>query len=241
MKVQNLLLAIGSVVILALPACSTKGGMSTTGGSEAEQMASRDGGRDSRGGRGGPGTGKAGEEGGSGFGAPGSGGRGTDSFGQPLTGFSKKPTEETVAGSAPPVMVSKADSQTTGQGMESREARKAREDGRRELADIYFAFDRWMLSDEGKKNLSQSARFLKDNPKVKLLIEGHCDERGSREYNLALGEKRAKEARQYLADLGISNPVAVTSYGKERPACSEHDEDCYSKNRRAHLLIEAGR
>ena len=237
MKAQNLLLAISSVVILVLPACSTKGGMSTTGGSEAEQMASaRDGGGEGRGGRGVPGTGKAGEEGGLGFGAPGSGSGGS----QPLTGFSKKPSEESVAGSTPPVMVSKADSQTTGQGIESREARKAREDARRELADIYFAYDRWKLSDEGKKNLSQSAGFLKENPKVKVVIEGHCDERGSREYNLALGEKRAKEARQYLADLGISNPVVVTSYGKERPACSEHDETCYWKNRRAHLLIEAG-
>ena len=154
--------------------------------------------------------------------------------GGPLSGFSKKPGDESVAGTAP-FMLSKADQS----GKDSREARKTREDSRKQLVDIYFAYDRWGLSDEGKKNLSESAGFLKGHPKAKLLIEGHCDERGSAEYNLALGEKRAKEARQYLSDLGIQNPVAVTSYGKERPSCKEQDESCYSKNRRAHLLIEA--
>ena len=74
--------------------------------------------------------------------------------------------------------------------------------------------------------------------KVKLLIEGHCDERGSREYNLVLGEKRAKETERFLLGLGIQNHVAVTSYGKERPVCTEHDESCYWKNRRAHLVLE---
>ena len=106
------------------------------------------------------------------------------------------------------------------------------------LLDIYFAFDRWGLSDEGKKNLSESAVFLRKHPTAKLVIEGHCDDRGSREYNLALGEKRAKETRTYLSDLGIRNPVTVTSYGKERPSCDKQDESCYSKNRRAHLLME---
>ena len=77
-------------------------------------------------------------------------------------------------------------------------------------------------------------------PKVKLLIEGHCDERGSREYNLVLGEKRAKETERFLLGLGIQNRVVVTSYGKERPVCNEHDESCYWKNRRAHLVLEAG-
>ena len=166
-------------------------------------------------------------------GAPGTGG-GNALRGGPLTGFGKKPADESIAGTAP-LMLSKADQLA----MDSREARKTREDSRKQLLDIYFAFDRWGLSDEGKKNLSESAGFLKEHPKAKLFIEGHCDERGSAEYNLALGEKRAKEARQYLSDLGIHNAVAVTSYGKERPTCKEHDESCYSKNRRAHLLIEA--
>lgn len=132
---------------------------------------------------------------------------------------------------APPTMVAKADEAEIA-------ARKAREAAQKELADIYFAFDKWALSAEGKKNLTQSAEALKQVSTVKLLIEGHCDERGSREYNLVLGEKRAKEAQRFLLSLGVTNPMSVTSYGKERPVCTEHDESCYWKNRRAHLALE---
>src|SRR5438477_169580 len=84
-----------------------------------------------------------------------------------------------------------------------------------------------------RKSVAESATSLRQNPSVKLLIEGHCDERGTVEYNLVLGEKRAQETRRYLLTLGIANPVRVTSYGKERPVCTEHDESCYWKNRRA--------
>jgi peptidoglycan-associated lipoprotein len=157
------------------------------------------------------------------------GGSGAPLGNEPLTGFSKKPSDEAVGGSGPTVM-SKADPQG-GQ-------RRSREDGRQALADVYFAFDRWGLSEEGKKNLAQSADYLRSNPQAKVLIEGHCDERGSREYNLTLGEKRANETRSFLKDLGIRNPVAITSYGKERPVCEEREESCYSKNRRAHLLVQ---
>ena len=146
----------------------------------------------------------------------------------PLQGFSKSPSAEAVKPPTPP-MVAKADTA------------QARETAKRQLADIYFAFDKWALSSEGKKNLEQSAEALKQTPSVKLLIEGHCDERGSREYNLVLGEKRAQEARQYLESLGVKNPVTVTSFGKERPVCTEHDESCYWKNRRAHVVVEEGK
>ena len=146
----------------------------------------------------------------------------------PLQGFNKGTGEERLGDT--PLLIAKADPDAM---------RKARDDNRRELADIYFAFDKWMLSNEGKKNLASSADFLKQNPNAKLVIEGYCDERGSREYNLVLGEKRAKEARRFLADLGILNPVSVTSYGKERQVCNERDESCYWKNRRAHLLVDA--
>ncbi len=132
---------------------------------------------------------------------------------------------------APPTMVAKADEAEIA-------ARKAREAAQKQLADIYFAYDKWALSAEGKKNLTQSAEVLKQVPTVKLLLEGHCDERGSREYNLVLGEKRAKEAQRFLVSLGVTNPMSVTSYGKERPVCTEHDESCYWKNRRAHLVLE---
>jgi peptidoglycan-associated lipoprotein len=210
MKTQGMWIVMSGLVFLIITGCSSKNVTSTSDGTELSSS-----------------------DGKSGFGTPGTGG-GNSPRGGPLSGFSKKPGDESIAGTAP-FMLSKADQS----GVDSREARKTREDSRKQLVDIYFAYDRWGLSDEGKKNLSESAGFLKGHPKAKLLIEGHCDERGSAEYNLALGDKRAKEARQYLSDLGIHNPIAVTSYGKERPTCKEQDESCYSKNRRAHLLIEA--
>jgi peptidoglycan-associated lipoprotein len=167
---------------------------------------------------------------------PGLSGRTTESLGPigsgPLQGFSKGPGGEERLGDSSPMMIAKADQRDI-------ELRKSREDNRKELADIYFAFDKWVLSSEGKKNLAESAEYLKQNPSLRLLIEGYCDERGSREYNLVLGEKRAKETRRFLADLGIQNPVTVTSYGKEKLVCTERAESCYWRNRRAHLVTEA--
>ena len=166
--------------------------------------------------------------------SPAASGRTTESLGPigtgPLQGFSKGPGEERLGDT--PLMIAKA-------APDEAQMRRAREENRRELADIYFAFDKWVLSNEGKKNLADSADFLRQNPSAKLVIEGYCDERGSREYNLVLGEKRAKEARRFLADLGIHNPVSVTSYGKERQVCAERDESCYWRNRRAHLMLDA--
>lgn len=143
--------------------------------------------------------------------------------GGPLKGFSKADGEERVGES---IMVAKA-GPTGGE--------KA---GQRALLDVYFALDHWELSPEGKKNLAENAEYLKQNPKVKLLIEGHCDERGSPEYNIVLGEKRALETLRFLTALGVKNSVNITSYGKERPVCNEHEEPCYWKNRRAHLIVD---
>ena len=151
----------------------------------------------------------------------------------PLQGFSKTPSEEVVK-APPPTVTAKAD-----QGEIA--LRQAREALKRARGDVYFEFDRWALTNEGKKNLAESAAALKQNPSVKILVEGHCDERGTIEYNLVLGEKRAQETRRYLQTLGVTNPVGVTSYGKERPVCTEHDESCYWKNRRAHLAVEEGK
>lgn len=151
----------------------------------------------------------------------------------PLQRFSRAPAEEVVKAPAPPLLA-KADPSEF-------EARRAREAAQRGLGDVYFEFDRWGLSPEGKKNLDQNAEILKQNPKARVLIEGHCDERGSIEYNLVLGEKRAQETRRHLLTLGVTNPVGVTSYGKERPVCTDPDESCYWKNRRAHLVLEDGR
>ena len=146
---------------------------------------------------------------------------------EPLTGFHKTPTEEAVKPPAP-VEVAKAEPKESRPGTEQ------------ELLNVYFAFDRWSLTTEGRKNLAQNAETLKQNASAKLLIEGHCDERGSREYNLVLGEKRAQETRRYLQALGITNPVSVISFGKERLVCTERDESCYWKNRRAHLTVPKG-
>jgi len=106
------------------------------------------------------------------------------------------------------------------------------------LIDVFYGYDRWTLQEEGMSALSHDAQWLKENPKAVLKISGHCDERGSHDYNLILGEKRAKAARNHLIELGVnSKQVAIVSYGKDRPFCSESDERCYQQNRRGHMLL----
>ena len=106
------------------------------------------------------------------------------------------------------------------------------------LQDAFFGFDSWTITDGGKQVLGTDAQWLKANDGKALTIEGHCDERGTEAYNLVLGEKRAKAVRNYLADLGIdSKRLAVASYGKDRPFCREHTEDCHQQNRRGHLVL----
>ncbi len=101
---------------------------------------------------------------------------------------------------------------------------------------IYFAFDKYDLSDNAIAALGKIASFLKENPDLRILIEGNADEIGSDEYNMGLGEKRARVAKKYLISYGISdNRLEITSYGKERPAvpnCPVEDDNCRSKNRR---------
>jgi len=106
------------------------------------------------------------------------------------------------------------------------------------LQDAFFAFDSWTVADGSKQALGTDAQWLKANEGKGLTIEGHCDERGTQAYNLVLGEKRAKAVRNYLADMGIDvKRLAVASYGKDRPFCREHNEDCYQQNRRGHLVL----
>ena len=107
----------------------------------------------------------------------------------------------------------------------------------KEFADVYFEFDKWDLSEQAKKALTAQSEILKQNRTATLAIEGYADERGSREYNLALGEKRAQEVRRFLAELGVSNTVKVISYGKDRPVCTEPSEACHAKNRHTHLAL----
>ena len=108
------------------------------------------------------------------------------------------------------------------------------------LKPVYFAFDSMKIRPGDAKTLDASADWLKANPDQVVLIAGNCDERGTNEYNLALGERRANATRDYFVSLGIEAArVTIISYGKERPVCNEQNESCLSKNRRAHFLVKA--
>jgi peptidoglycan-associated lipoprotein len=110
-----------------------------------------------------------------------------------------------------------------------------------DLQDIHFDFDKYAIRPRDAQALDGDARWLRANPRDLLLIEGHCDERGTGEYNLALGDRRATAAMNYLVAQGISERrITIISYGKERPLCREHDEACWSTNRRAHFLVKHG-
>jgi peptidoglycan-associated lipoprotein len=110
------------------------------------------------------------------------------------------------------------------------------------LRDVFFAYDSWVITEEGRQALSRDAEWIKSNSNALLKVEGHCDERGTSAYNLVLGEKRAKAVRNYLVELGVgANRLSVVSYGKERPSCTEHAESCYQQNRRGHLAVKVGK
>jgi len=105
---------------------------------------------------------------------------------------------------------------------------------------IYFDFDKSELREDARATLSELAQWLKDNPTVRVRVDGNCDERGSNEYNLALGENRAASAKKYLVYLGISpDRLETMSYGEEKPVCTESNESCWSKNRRDDFTIIA--
>ncbi len=137
----------------------------------------------------------------------------------------KKPAEETVSGKSIPsgpqsgVSLSKA---STHDNL---------------LEDVYFDFDRYTIRGDSKKALEDDGAILKANSTMKITIDGHCDERGPSEYNLALGQKRADSAKRYLKDLGIDQSrIATISFGNEKPFCTEHNEACWQKNRTDHFV-----
>ena len=106
------------------------------------------------------------------------------------------------------------------------------------IRDAFFEYAEATLSSDAQAALTTSANWLKSNPKYNLLVEGHCDERGTEQYNLALGDKRAQQAKDYLVASGVdASRIRTVSYGEERPFDPGHDESAWSQNRRAHLVL----
>src|SRR6266404_4003167 len=108
----------------------------------------------------------------------------------------------------------------------------------REIQDAYFDLDKADIRSDARAALSKSADFLRKYPQIKVVVEGHCDERGSTEYNLALGDRRAAAVKQYMVSLGIgADRISTVSYGKEKPFCMESNESCWQQNRRGHFVM----
>jgi peptidoglycan-associated lipoprotein len=106
------------------------------------------------------------------------------------------------------------------------------------LPDVYFEFNRYDLSNDARSKLTAAADWLRDNPAVRVEIEGHCDELGTSEYNLALGAKRTYAVKDYLISLGIARSrLSTISYGEEIPVCHEPNDECRQKNRRARFVV----
>lgn len=155
-----------------------------------------------------------------------------------LRGLDKNPGEERVNSGT---MLAKLDPSQSGRQMDEIRSEQAAADAAG-LRDVFFGYDSFAISEEGRQSLSRDAEWIKSNPGAQLKIEGHCDERGTSAYNLVLGEKRAKAARNYLVELGVSaNRLGVVSYGKERPFCKDHSESCYAQNRRGHVVVKTGK
>ena len=113
-------------------------------------------------------------------------------------------------------------------------------DVNKELGDVFFDLDASTIKDEGRTTLTTNANYLKRWTSVRVTVEGHCDERGTAEYNLALGDRRANSVKAYLVSLGVpAANITVVSKGKEAPVCTEHAESCWSQNRRGHFVVTA--
>lgn len=107
------------------------------------------------------------------------------------------------------------------------------------LADVHFDYDKSLIRKSEHDKLAAAAKVLKEDGKRKVVVEGHCDERGTTSYNMALGERRARAVKRYLADLGVADSqIQTTSFGKERPLCTDSNEDCYQRNRRGHFTAQ---
>ena len=152
-----------------------------------------------------------------------------------LKGFSKNPSEERLGKGGDIASLSSSGMSARQRAELTKEEKAAIEAG---LQDVFFGYDQWALSDSGMEALNLDAQWLKDHPGAVMKVEGHCDERGTADYNIVLGEKRAKTARGYLIESGVApKQVAIVSYGKARPFCSDPAESCYQQNRRGHVLL----
>jgi peptidoglycan-associated lipoprotein len=210
-----------SIALTGLPGCSKKS-VQSGGESQSTQGMAKGGGSDS---------------GKSGVGSfPDTG---VQSAGGGLRGLDRNPSEERVGSGT---MLAKIDpSSSAGRQMDEMRAEQAAS-AAAGLRDVLFGYDSWTISEDGRQALIRDAEWMKSNPSALVKVEGHCDERGTSAYNLVLGEKRAKAARNYLVELGVgANRLSVVSYGKEQPACNEHAESCYQQNRRGHLAIKTGK
>ena len=155
--------------------------------------------------------------------------------GKGLSGFSKNPSEERLGKSSDIVSLSPSGMGDRQRVELTKEEKAAIEAG---LKDVFFGYDQWALSDAGMEALNLDAQWLKDHPGAVMKVEGHCDERGTADYNIVLGDKRAKAARNYLIESGVTpKQVAIVSYGKARPFCTDPSESCYQQNRRGHVLL----
>jgi len=131
----------------------------------------------------------------------------------------------------------KADAEAAAKAKADAEAQERAAAAAAGLKPVYFDFDKSFVRDDAKATMKANAEWLKSHPKVKVRIEGNCDERGTKEYNQALGQRRAASAKKYLTDLGVSaKRISLISYGKEKQICSEGTEDCWQKNRRDDLV-----
>ena len=108
-----------------------------------------------------------------------------------------------------------------------------------ELGDVFYAFDSSVLDMVSQNQLDENVQWMMENPNATIIIEGHCDERGTSEYNIALGERRAESAKNYMANAGVDlSRMQTVSYGEERPFNPDHDEAAWVKNRRAHFVVQ---
>ena len=153
-----------------------------------------------------------------------------------LSGFSQSPSEERLGKGGDIASLSSSGVSALQREEITREEKAAIEAG---LQDVFFGYDQWTISDAGMQALNLDAQWMKDHPGAVMKVEGHCDERGTADYNIVLGDKRAKAARSYLIESGVTpKQVAIVSYGKARPFCTDSTESCYQQNRRGHVLLK---